>query len=73
MGTRYVSATRHQDHVSPKPPWNRFSGAWLLAIPTEGLDLITQQAGALLIAAGERHRKGELELLQLVLTLDLRS
>lgn len=49
------------------------SGAWFLAIPTEGLDLFTQQAGALLIAAGERHREGELKLLQLVLTLHLRS
>ena len=63
MGTPDASATRR--------PQGR-SGAWFLAIPTECLDLFTQQAGALLIAPGECHRQGELKLFQLVLTLDLR-
>ena len=49
------------------------SGAGLLTIATQGLDLITQQARSLLITPGERHGQGELQLFQLVFPFALAS
>jgi hypothetical protein len=47
------------------------SGSRLLTVAAQRLDLITEQARTLLIAAGERDRQGELQLFKLMITLDL--
>lgn len=60
---------------SPVPGCRRGgqSGSRFLAIATEGLDLITQQARSLLIAACQSDGKGELKLFKLMLPFDLDS
>jgi hypothetical protein len=47
------------------------SGARLLAVATQGFDLIPQQLGSALIPPGEGHRQSELQLFQLMLPFDL--
>jgi hypothetical protein len=44
------------------------SGAWLFLIAPQGLDRIPELLGSLQVAAGESHRQGKLQFLQLVLT-----
>jgi hypothetical protein len=44
------------------------SGPWFLVVAPEGINLSPQFARACLISAGEGDRKGELKLLELMLT-----
>lgn len=46
----------------------RWSGARLLAVAAEGRDLLTEALFPIAVTAGEGYRKGELELLELMLT-----
>jgi hypothetical protein len=49
------------------------SGAGLLAVPSQSLDLISELAGTALVTPRESHRQGEFQLLKLMFTFDLRA
>lgn len=67
-----VTRLRHAINALPGAGAERWtdSGARLLTIAAQRFDLITEQARALLVTAGECHRQGELQFFKLMIPLD---